>query len=160
MERNHVPMCSLCREPITNFVCQDHLARNIARWLPDDVVQSFDRFHTRLSRMFFTADSVEQLPLGKQGCTCRTHDPVLCVHCYTREVNSWLTQRNPGLATQFRGIFSFGFAHDGSPRFRRNNSLRLDHDPPEHEFGLCDVCGEYGDELTQQNGQWVCQSCE
>ncbi len=139
----------MCREPITNFVCQEHIARDIARWLPENETFRFEQFHERLSGTF-RSFLPEVRPGREDRCTCKSHDPILCVYCYTAEVNDWLAEQNPALAEQFRGIFSFGF----HPH-KEVVASEADSPEPDREFGLCDTCGVYSNDLDLTDTNWI-----
>ena len=141
--------CNICKEPAWNFMCMNCVAKDVDKFLPRKLSPQFQQFH----RNFYTHFDSPQLILnGQVYCVnCKsTQESPICQHCYTREVHTWLEERNLSVARQFLKMFSFGGLEEHTA---------ADNPSSEVEFGICDECGEYADELENVDGEWMCTEC-
>lgn len=151
-------ICQICKEPIHNFVCIDCLAGDIRNWLPEHLVSGFLRFNEMFLEYFHYSHDHEvnnhHLVCGARG------KGSICLYCYVNEVFQWLLSQNKMLAKRFISIFSFGLKIS-----RFGNIIKANPQPITElterieEFGICDECGEYSDELRRIDGKWICKEC-
>ena len=142
-------ICQLCKEPIWNFVCTDCISAGIRDFLPSHFHRDFLSFHSSLNRHFHVTPSTTCVQ-------CKTKKGfALCPYCYTTEVHGWLDGENRPLAERFLSIFSFGFGDEALGQFSNPADVSI----APQEFGICDDCGEYGDELVSLDGEWICREC-
>jgi len=150
-------MCQICKEPIHNFVCIDCLSKDISKWLPEDLSSRFGAYNDWFLEMFDYQhqDAEHHNILCNSGTTSN-----ICIYCYVNEVYQWLCEHDKAVAKRFRDLFSFGMKKTD---FRE---VILAHAEPisevenmREEFGICDECGEYSDELQLLNGRWICHEC-
>jgi hypothetical protein len=154
-----VLICQICKEPIHNFVCIDSLAEEIKRWLPTDLSMSFGTFNNWFLSVF--NHSYHDANHTNTHVLCNSSSiGNICVYCYVNEVFQWLVEQNKAIGKRFRDLFSFGMKKTD---FRE---VILAHAEPisevenmNEEFGICDECGEYADELKMLNGRWICHEC-
>ena len=64
------------------------------------------------------------------------------------------------MATQFAQLFPFDFEKIGHKSLLKTESQPVDHKNEKKQLGICDVCGEYSDELICVEGEWVCDGCK
>ncbi len=130
-------------------MCMDCVARDIRKFLPKKLTMGFQRFHENFYHHF---DSPQLVLNGAVYCmNCRsTKESPICPNCYIKEAYQWLEEKDKRLAKRFLKLFSFG----GPIDFRSDSEA-----PVEEEFGVCDECGEYTEELVMVNGEWVCKEC-
>jgi len=151
-------ICQICKEPIHNFVCIDRLADDIGKWLPSDLSSHFAGFNKQFLGIFSHTPHAD---LGNHHIVCNSEfTSNICLHCYVNEVFQWLAGKNKAVANRFRRLFSFGM---DKKDFREVMLARprpiMEMENMGEEFGICDECGEYTDELKLLNGRWVCQEC-
>lgn len=150
-------ICQLCKEQISNPICIDCKAKNVESWLPDRLSPDFKKFHAFISHHFDSFD----LELGGVYClNCGTDkETSICIHCYLSEVAGWIKERDTMLSRKFAKVFLVNFVYKkevvGMQRLEKLAEAR-EH---ETEFGICDDCGEFSDELRLINGRWMCSSC-
>lgn len=151
MGDSNLSICQLCKEPVWNFICPDCIAKGINSFLPSHFSDSFRQFHSSFMSHF--SDS----GFSKNTClSCKTESLAACPYCYTSEVHSWLENENAPMAEKFMSVFSFGFDNH---TFQNSNTIPIKGDVKEEEFGVCDECGEYADELMFLEGEWICKGC-
>jgi len=153
-----VMLCQICKEPIHNFACIDCLAKDIKNWLPVSLSNLFTEFNEWFLSVF-DYHKHEVLEGHHLVCNARGSGNI-CIYCYVNEVFQWIAGQDKAVAKRFRHLFSFGMKKTD---FRE---VMLAHAEPisevetvEKEFGICDECGEYADELKLLNGRWVCMEC-
>jgi hypothetical protein len=147
----------MCKEPVWNFICSDCLSDSLKKWLPDQYMYQYAIFHDTLANHF------KFKTLEENKClSCSSYDGfTICPYCYTNEVFQWLKGFNKRLAEDFVNMFRFDFEGSGF----KNSLTRSDAEPiteeenPKEEFGICDDCGEYSEELVYFDGEWVCKNC-
>lgn len=141
--------CNICKEPAWNFMCMDCVSKDIDAFLPAQLKPRFQEFHKGFSTHF---DSSMLILNGSVHCMkCKsTKESPICPQCYSNEAYNWIDDHDPSLARKFFTMFSFG----GPPESAVDRDMK-----PEEEFGICDECGEYTEELVQTEGEWVCHDC-
>lgn len=148
----NLSICQLCKEPVWNFICPDCIAHGIKDFLPSNFVVGFTKFHQSFLSHFRNGG----LPMNT-CLECKSKELTVCPYCYTHEVHSWLGKRNKSMATQFMNIFSFGF--NDKPSHLPVGTEPISTDVSREDFGICDECGEYTEELVLLGGEWVCKGC-
>jgi hypothetical protein len=153
-----VSVCQICKEPIWNFFCPDCLAGDINKWLPSNMAEKFLKFHKQFSGYFHSnLDTTFNWCLSCKGLK----ESAICPYCYTNEVIYWLRARNPDMATKFAQLFPFDFEKIGHKSLLKTESLPVGEEASDKkQLGICDVCGEYSDELICAEGEWVCDGCK
>ncbi len=148
-------ICQICKEPIWNFICIDCISKDIKNQLPEKLSGEFLEFHNVISKSFrFTQE-------GFKPCLiCGVSDASsVCPVCYITEMYMWF--KDNGLMKSVRKKFHFNFeryerlmkTHEIVPITEDEENMRGE------EFGICDECGEYSDELISVDGRWVCREC-
>ena len=129
-------------------MCMSCVGRDVTSFLPKPMIKRFEGFHQSFSEHF---DSAQLVLNGEVNCVnCRsTKESPVCPNCYTLEVHSWLRERDSGLASKFKRMFSFTGQSNISP----------EGDFSDEESGICDECGEYTENLTLVDGEWICGDC-
>ena len=152
-----VSVCQICKEPIWNFFCPDCLAQDIKKWLPSTMATSFLNFHSHFSGYF------QNNPNSSfNWCLkCKTlKEASVCPYCYANEVIYWLKESSPNLANKFSQLFPYDFERLGHKELMRSNIGPVTEEKKERtQSGICDMCGEYSDNLKDKNGEWVCEEC-
>lgn len=140
-------LCLFCKEPITTPLDIQTIQEHISLWLPSNLQSAFDELHSAL-----TSQTQEWYRLGKAD------ERLVCIHCYVKEVYEWLKGMDRPLAEQFLEVFSFGFSKES---FESDDIHQVDElfGRRRTEFGICDECGEYTDELEYVAGEWMCDEC-
>lgn len=151
-----VSICQICKEPIWNFFCPDCLAGDVKKWLPEGMTRKFEGFHKQFSGYFHS-----NLDTGFNWCLkCRSlKEASICPYCYTNEVIYWLKSLDAAMANRFAHIFPFDFDKIGHKALLKTINPPIDTEVKSHQFGICDSCGEYSDELECVEGEWVCSGC-
>ena len=159
MGDSHLSLCQICKEPIWNFLCTDCLADGVKSWLPDHFLDAFEKFHQTFSFHFRKSPSEGQ---AERCIHCKKErEFVMCVFCYSNEVHHWLLRINEQAAKQFADLFDFDFERFGRDEFVRPDQIRpiTEMENPRVDFGICDECGEYADELHPVDGMMLCREC-
>ncbi|MBM3303639.1 MAG: hypothetical protein FJY76_00965 [Candidatus Aenigmarchaeota archaeon] len=144
-----IQMCQLCKEPIANFVCIHRMGRGIAQWLPSPAREAFEMENARFLQTF-----------SYMPADTRNHAEPVCLYCYVNEVFQWLSAIDRPVARRFRKLLSLGRRTEDFREIIISHAEPITADRPEAaEFGVCDVCGEYSDELTRTREGWVCGDC-
>jgi hypothetical protein len=156
-----VPVCQICRDPVWSFICPDCLGRDIGEWLPKGLSLKFSRFHRFLVDSF---SPKTYKPIFVSCIRCKRKSvATICPFCYMVEVFHWLKTRNLGLAMKL--VKFLPLARDWEISETNGCVLKAGFRPitemccDRTQFGLCDECGEYSDELVLENGNWVCREC-
>lgn len=151
-----VSVCKICKEPIWNFFCPDCLAEDIKNWLPFHTRGNFDTFHRQFSGYFHS-----NLDTAFSWCLkCKNlKEASICPYCYANETVYWLKSVDPALANRFARFFPFDFEKIGHNALLKTTNPPIDTRVKSQQFGICDSCGEYSDELECVEGEWVCEDC-
>jgi len=133
------------------------LAKDTMKIIPKNFVPYFKEFHKSFKQAFESKTGESELCLK---CKNVNTTPI-CMHCYINEVFGWFKDKNYNIARKFIQKFSFGFdikMHKNIiASFDEKSITELGNE--KHNFGICDDCGEYSEELKLSNGKFVCSSC-
>ena len=141
--------CNICKEPAWNFMCMSCVGKDVREFLPQKLRKSYMGFHNSFSSHFDSAQLVLNGAVYCMNCRSTRESPV-CPNCYTSEVFAWLEEKDSRLAKKFMKMFSFG---------RAPSLPAEDGEQQDEEYGICDECGEYTDELIPTDGEWICKEC-
>jgi len=157
--KNQEPLiCQICKEPINSFVCLERLSEDIRGWLPEALSSRFAGFNDWFLKLFsYGYDAgLEHHGMVRGGMGKGS----VCLYCYVNEVFQWLLGEDKAVARRFRKLFSFGMGKTDFREITKANaepiSSSVNH---EREFGICDECGEYAEDLKLRSGRWVCSGC-
>jgi len=146
----HATICQICKEPIWTFICPDCLARDIGRWLPQELSSDFLEFSRKLTGHFSRFFSGDWMPC----IHCKDiKEASICTFCYVKEATEWLKERNDGFAEKLGAMMSLAAKTGG---FHPITETRKD----EVDEGICEMCGIFSNELLFREGRWVCRECE
>jgi len=158
IEIQELALCKICKEPINNFVCIDCFAKDIRKWMPTDIAGRFARFNRSFLKIF-QFEHHSKLVKHHLVCTENSKGSV-CLYCYLNEVFQWLMWQNKAVARRFRRLFSFGMKKEDFTEIWKAHAEPITRTENwENEFGICDECGEYTEELRIVNGRWMCIRC-
>ena len=150
-----VQVCQLCKEPIANFACIRHMGEGIAQWLPSPAKEAFEMENARFLGTF----SYMHTDSGRRAL-CRSGGEPICLHCYVNEVFQWLNEIDRPVARRFRKLFAFGMKKEDFREIIISHAEPITENMPERaEFGVCDRCGEYSEELSKSREGWICEGC-
>jgi hypothetical protein len=158
LKMQEISICKICKEPINNFVCIDCLSKDVTGWLPPDVSKEFSEFNMTLLKTFEYGRH-KKLTRHHMVCGAKSMNSI-CLYCYVNEVFQWLIDVNFDVAISFSKVFSFGMNReyfDNIP-FSHANPI-TETEITRTEIGICDMCGEYSNELRMVNGEWTCEAC-
>jgi hypothetical protein len=152
-----ISICSICLEPIWNFICIGCLKKSIEKWIKSkELLQEFKKFHEKLEDTFSSGDR-------KEFCIrCHTTSGCsICPYCYTKEVYTWLKEKSQELAEKFWKIFNFNFeGSDISKNPRVKNLQPVIFYPRDILlFSICENCEKPSEFLKKVNGSWLCEEC-
>ncbi len=158
---NNIPVCRLCLEPLSDFICPGCLYRAIQQWLwkcGPGLIERFRDFHTK-----FTETLVSDKTAFCVVCK-REYYHMVCPYDYIKEVHAWLEDYlgEEGLV-EFLSIFSIGFRrmerHLESRAFYRNRGP-LQQNRREPDTGICENCENFSDSLKRDaSNRLVCGRC-
>jgi len=159
-EKDEMPICNICKDPIWSFICTDCLAEDIYRWLPGEVSAEFREFNR--SFMWHFRDN-EELP-GASCMHCKdVKEAVVCPFCYIAEASLWLEKIDKELAENLARMLprypGWEVLENGS--LTRNdgiNTIKTTKKPATDE-GVCELCMGYSERLRHHDGNWVCEWC-
>ncbi len=147
-------ICQMCREPIWNFLCIDCIGDNVSKWIPKALSQAFTGFHSNISKHFHTATGNFEPCVS---CDLLNETPI-CPYCYTHEVYHWLNSNDSNLSGKFNKMFFF-YPFEGSEFIRSDTLPITESENKRHPDGICDRCGEYADELSIEDKESICETC-
>jgi len=160
MEKMEVPVCQMCKDPIWSYICPKCLAEDIKNWLPTIHSDPFKKFHATLEKFFEPNLDTTFI----QCLHCKTSAPAsICPFCYVVEVFNWLNPIDQELAKHMFKMLPLAkdwvvTEHSGCV-WKEGFRPLIEQEEKKEEFGVCDECGEYTDELVLINGEWVCNEC-
>jgi hypothetical protein len=126
------------------------MGEGIAQWLPSPAKEAFEMENARFLQTF------SYIP-----ASARNHTEPVCLYCYVNEVFQWLYAIDRPVAKRFRKLFSFGLKKEDFREIIISHAEPIATDRTETaEFGVCDVCGEYSEELIKTRDGWVCGDCK
>jgi hypothetical protein len=167
-------ICRLCLEPVTNFICTDCLFRDINKWLSPNSKRA-EELKVLVAGKHASVRKVLSQDTNTTVCvSCHQKvGEIACPCCYLHEMHSVIGSVDPEAAKRFEQHFNFDFVfHHGMMQLNLWESIhgRLLSSRSfkpilirDKDFGIdantCDECGCESDELTEWNGQWLCESC-
>jgi hypothetical protein len=88
--------CMLCKEPVTNPVCQDCLAQAVEQWLHEAAPQKVESLRAETEYI-----------KGRDGVPCIRCKQLfeVCTYCYTKHIFNWLADGE--LQLEFLEFFNF-----------------------------------------------------
>ena len=103
-----IPVCRICLEPISNFICPDCIYRVIQQWVwkyRSDLIDSFKGFHKRFIEIV-ASEKTTFYVVCKKG-----YYHIVCYYDYTREAYVWLKEQSLSdkWMKEFLCVFSMGF---------------------------------------------------
>lgn len=149
-------ICTICLEPIFNFICIDCFASQVHEFLPSQSREEFASFHEKLRKTFSNEEN-------KGTCIrCReVKEMSICPFCYNKEIFFWILKKNEALAEEFVKIFNFNFtksAYEESVKLQGWIPIIIAEKEKEYDLNFCDICGQQA-ELVEKEGRFVCESC-
>ncbi len=153
-------ICSICLEPIYNFICADCLHKDVQKWMESKSVAlalQFETFHHSLDRHFSSEHNSEFC------IKCRNvTDSVFCIYCYVKEVFQWIFFKDPWLAQSFVRLFNFDFAGTGFlmiDEIRNLSPIMLSEKRGSTDINICETCENHSNNLVENDGDWICENC-
>ena len=134
----------LCKEEVTNPLQIENIGRHIELWIPDGLAKGFEKLNTAILEGKTEGRGIEE--------------KLICVHCYINEIYQWILERDVDVADRFLKAFSLGYSKQSFENLGPWEGL-AEEEEEEMEFGVCDECGEYSEELKGSGGEWLCQDC-
>jgi DNA-directed RNA polymerase subunit M/transcription elongation factor TFIIS len=153
-------ICKMCLEPINNYLCVDCLKGTVHTWLDSvrpSLSKNFFSFHNNLMKFAQSEDNSETCVKCK-----KTTDEVICPYCYEKEVFWWLFASDIRLSGIFAKLFNFDFLGAGylpHIKTRELEPVMLSDRNGSSDLNVCESCGQESDDLKQENGDWLCESC-
>ncbi len=159
---SNIPVCKICIEPITRFICPDCLYKAVQQWMwifAPSLVGKFEVFHKRFIETVVSEKTTTCVVCKKE------YYHIVCSYDYIREVYSWLHELLPKKKLRiFLSMFSLGFERiDRSIRRRRFYSVGETLSPGEaiSDIGICEKCGNFSDQLRKNDSNYmVCENCQ
>ncbi|MBN2331452.1 MAG: hypothetical protein JXC85_06565 [Candidatus Aenigmarchaeota archaeon] len=158
---NGIPVCKLCLEPISNFICPDCLYKSVQQWIwrsEPSLIRRFRDFHVR-----FIETLVSQKTSICVACK-QEYYHMICPYDYLKEVYAWLEDSLPAdKLREFLRIFSMGFKKTEinleSRFFYRNHGPAI-QTWEKGDTGICELCENYSDDLKRDSSnRYVCEQC-
>ena len=152
-----VQICQLCKEPIANFASLENLGRSIEGWLPSPANERFAETNRQFLEIFrYHPHKIQQHHLVVNSPISES----ICLYCYVNAVYQWLDGIDRAVARRFRKLFAFGMKKEEFREVILSHAEPITEKMPmSREFGLCDVCGDFSEELSNSNGDWLCEGC-
>jgi len=153
-------ICRMCLEPIFNFICVDCLGDTVHKWLDSvkpEFSTEFNSFHEKLLKYIRSEENLEKCVKCK-----RTIDAVMCPYCYEKEVFWWIFNKDIKLSKIFARLFNFDFLGTGylpNVKTRNLEPVVLIDSRKISDTNICESCGQVSDDLREENGVWLCESC-
>ena len=164
-------LCRLCLETVTNSICADCLFEDVQSWLlhfnrADLLIPVFN-LHERIGQIIQNEEN-----LGVCVVCRRETNRIACPCCYLFEIYSLFRAVKVDLSKEFEKNFNFDFSHHHgysqltlwqtlhSGLLSRDFKSVIIFDKREkHDMNICDNCDQISEDLIEQNGEWVCESC-
>ena len=158
---NGIPVCKICLEPISNFICPHCLYKAIQQWMwkrEPGLIGRFRGFHRK-----FIETTVSEKTAHCVVCK-REFYHMVCSYDYLKEAYSWLEgYLSEKKLKEFLRIFSLGFKRidrrasgwffyrNRGPSAENNSSI---------DIGLCEVCENFSYDLKHDaSNRMVCENC-
>jgi hypothetical protein len=155
-----VPVCKICNDTMSSYICPRCLSEDIRKWLPREISGDFDEFHRFFSGLF--GDNEELITLNCLHCK-EKRDATVCPFCYVFAVSEWLEEKDRHISRQLARMFSFGHEpmamNSGSAVFSETACGITDTGPERIFEGRCELCEGYSDGLVSRDGKRVCGDC-
>jgi len=158
---DRIPVCKVCLEPISNFICPDCLYKAIQQWVWKSCPALVGRFKS------FHKDFLQGV-VSEKTATCvvckNEYYHMVCSYDYMKEVYSWLEGLvNEQTLKDFLRIFGLGFRRiDNRARgwfFYRNRAPFPENDTA-IDMGFCEICENFSYMLKEDaSNQMVCENC-
>lgn len=156
-----VPVCQICKDPVWSFICPDCLGKDIGEWLPKRLSAKFSKFHGFLVDSF-SPKNYKPVFVPCIKCKSRTV-ATICPFCYITETFQWLKDKNAILADKLVKLLPLAndweISESGGCVWKAGFVPVTEMACNKTQFGLCDDCGEYSEELVLDNKKWVCEDC-
>ena len=156
-----IPVCELCLEPISNFVCPDCLYNSVQQWVwkcKPSVIERLSDFHRK-----FLDTLVSDKTAFCVVCK-REYYHMICPYDYMKDIYSWLEDYlTKKQLKDFLRIFSIGFKrieHRVRGRFFYRNQGPPLHSRRPRDMGICENCENFSDNLKLDTSHYmVCEKC-
>lgn len=156
-----VPVCQICKDPIWSFICPDCLGKDIGKWLPEGLSEKFSDFHNFIVKSF-SPRAYKPIFVPCIKCKRKTV-ATICPFCYIAETSQWLKEINADLSARLVKLLPLAkdweISETGGCVWKNGFRPITEMMCEGTEFGICDECGEYSDELVLENKKWVCRDC-
>lgn len=158
---NNIPVCKLCLEPLSNFLCPDCLYSAIQQWVwryKPGLIERFSDFHKKFLRTLISERTAFCV-----ACK-REYYHMICPYDYIKEVHAWLSDFLPEKTIkEFLMIFSMGFKrmdrHLEHRFFYRNGRPQM-QTCERPDTGICESCENFSDNLMRDaSDHLVCEKC-
>jgi len=156
-----VPVCKVCLEPISNFICPDCIYRAIQQWMWKSCPRLVGRFRG-FHRAFVESVSSEKTAYC---VVCKKEFyHMVCSYDYLKEAYAWMADHlNEKKLREFIRIFSMGFRRidrRASGWFFYRNRGPAAENGRGVDIGLCEVCENFSYDLRHDaSNRVVCENC-
>lgn len=156
-----IPVCMVCLEPISNFICPDCLYKAVQQWFwkfRPELIERFRDFHKDFVGTVVSHKTAICIVCKKE------YYHMLCPYDYIREVYSWLYEfLSKKKLREFLNIFSFGLRKINRDvrhwRFYRNGT-KLSISKSISDLGVCENCDNFSEHLKlDKSNRMVCEVC-
>ena len=156
-----VPICKICLEPISNFICPDCLYRAIQEWVWKScpgLVGRLRDFHKRFIETVVSEKTARCVVCKKDFYH------MVCSYDYLKEVYAWLERYlNGEKLKEFLRIFSLGFRRiDWRAKgwFFYKNYGPFRENEKSIDIGLCEICENFSYNLGHDaSNHLACENC-
>ncbi|MCK4497322.1 MAG: hypothetical protein KAU24_03945 [Candidatus Aenigmarchaeota archaeon] len=156
-----VPVCQICKDPVWSFICPECLGKDIGGWLPKDLSANFSKFHRFLVDSF-SPKTYKPIFVPCIKCKRKTV-ATICPFCYIAEAFQWLKNENLDLAMKLVKFLPLArdweISETGGCVWKTGFRPVTEMSCERTQFGICDDCGEYSEELVLENRKWMCRDC-
>lgn len=156
-----VPICQICKDPVWSFICPDCLGKDIREWLPKGLSEKFSGFHNFIVKSF-SPRTYKPIFVPCIKCKRKTV-ATICPFCYIAEASQWLKEINADLAAKLVKLLPLAndweISEKGGCIWKEGFKPITEMECERTDFGICDECGEYSDELVLESKRWVCRDC-
>ena len=154
-----IPLCKICLEPITNFVCPNCLLKAVVQWMKTadpNLVSMCKRIHIRLVKISLSQEA-SFCVVCKKG-----YHELVCVYDYIKEFYSWLEFVMPeDKAEEFIKVFSFGYKkgdYESSDWRLHKEKVPIGFSRRISDMGLCEGCENFSENIEPDKSN--CMMCE
>lgn len=155
---NRIPVCRMCLEPITNFICPGCLYKAVQQWLWKNMprqIENFRDFHEK-----FIDTCVSEKTAFCIVCK-KDYYHMICSYDYISEVHDWLEDfGSKEQLEQFLRIFGMGLGKIDNGAYGRFFYRNLEPSQQEETSGFCENCENFSDSLKKDSSKhMVCEDC-